>query len=42
MKAQKGWGVLRYNSIHSLTLALDVGGWSTPIPDRCIPWKETQ
>jgi hypothetical protein len=29
MKAQKGGGgLLRYSSTHSLTLALDGGGWS--------------
>jgi len=31
----------RYSSTLSLTSALDVGGWSTPRPDRSTPGKET-
>jgi len=30
-----------YISTLSLTLALDVGGWSTPRPGRFTPGKET-
>jgi len=31
----------RYCSTLSLTSALDMGGWSTPIPGRFTPWKKT-
>jgi len=30
----------RYSSTHSLTSALDGGGWSTPRPGRFIPGKD--
>jgi hypothetical protein len=34
-------GEKSYSSTLSLTLALDVGGWSTPRPGRFTPGKET-
>jgi hypothetical protein len=33
-------GRQRYNPTLSLTLALDGGGWSTPLPSRCHPGKD--
>jgi hypothetical protein len=35
-------GKQRYSSNHSLTSALDGGGWLTPRPSRFIPGNETQ
>jgi hypothetical protein len=34
--------VWRYSSTLSLTLALDEGGWSTSLPGRFTPGKETR
>jgi hypothetical protein len=37
-----GDGELRNSSTHSLTSALDVGGWSTPLPSCFTPEKKTR
>jgi hypothetical protein len=35
-------GEYRYSSIVCLTLALEAGGWSIPLPGRFTPGKETR